>query len=416
MNRRNALRAGATLFGAPWQKILASPATSLPEDALFRRDPETYWTRIRDEQFFLPYWRSFLNNGSLGVLPRPVYQTMAAYLENAAALELSYPYPRWGYETLDEEREEMSKFLGCKKDELALMHNATEAISTVAAGLDLKPGDEVLMTNQEHVSGKSGWEEKRARFGITIREVPIPLPPKDPAQLADLMISAIGPKTRVISFSGMTSPTGLILPIREICDAARAKGILTLVDGAHMHGQMALKLSDLNCDFFAGSPHKWMFAPAGSGFLYIREENLERLWPMNVTGGWDDKSLKAGRFMRQGTNNRAIIEGMIAGLRFAQSVGTDRIYARVHQLARRTYERAARLPYIELLTPNDDRMFAALVGIRFKKDSSAVWQEASKRRIFVSGGQQVRMSQHIHTRPSDIDELFDIIESKMGKA
>lgn len=416
MNRRNALRAGATLLGAPWQKILASPATSLPEDALFRRDPETYWTRIRDEQFFLPYWRSFLNNGSLGVLPRPVYQTMAAYLENAAALELSYPYPRWGYETLDEEREEMSKFLGCKKDELALMHNATEAISTVAAGLDLKPGDEVLMTNQEHVSGKSGWEEKRARFGITIREVPIPLPPKDPAQLADLMISAIGPKTRVISFSGMTSPTGLILPIREICDAARAKGILTLVDGAHMHGQMALKLSDLNCDFFAGSPHKWMFAPAGSGFLYIREENLERLWPMNVTGGWDDKSLKAGRFMRQGTNNRAIIEGMIAGLRFAQSVGTDRIYARVHQLARRTYERAARLPYIELLTPNDDRMFAALVGIRFKKDSSAVWQEASKRRIFVSGGQQVRMSQHIHTRPSDIDELFDIIESKMGKA
>ncbi len=416
MNRRNALRAGATLFGVPWQKILASPASSLPEETLFARDPEVYWTRIRDEQFFLPHWRSFLNNGSLGVLPRPVYQTMATYLENAAALELSYPYPRWGYETLDEPREEMAKFLGCKKDELALMHNATEALSTVAAGLDLKPGDEILMTNQEHVSGKSGWEQKRARFGTTIREVAIPLPPKDPGQLADLMISAIGPKTRVLSFSGMTSPTGLILPIREICDAARAKGILTLVDGAHMHGQMALKLSDLNCDFFAGSPHKWMFAPAGSGFLYIREENLERLWPMNVTGGWDDKSLKAGRFMRQGTNNRAIFEGMIAGLRFSQSIGSERIYTRIHQLARHTYERAARLPYIELLTPNDDRMFAALVGIRFKKDSSAVWQEAGKRKIFVSGGQQVRLSSHIHTRPADIDELFDIIESKMGKA
>src|SRR5487761_1981004 len=185
MNRRNALRAGATLFGVPWQKILASPASSLPEETLFARDPEVYWTRIRDEQFFLPHWRSFLNNGSLGVLPRPVYQTMATYLENAAALELSYPYPRWGYETLDEEREEMAKFLGCKKDELALMHNATEALSTVAAGLDLKPGDEILMTNQEHVSGKSGWEQKRARFGTTIREVAIPLPPKDPGQLAD---------------------------------------------------------------------------------------------------------------------------------------------------------------------------------------------------------------------------------------
>jgi selenocysteine lyase/cysteine desulfurase len=179
---------------------------------------------------------------------------------------------------------------------------------------------------------------------------------------------------------------------------------------------MPVKISDLNCDFFAGSPHKWMFAPAGSGFLYIREENLDRLWPLNCTGGWDDRSLKAGRFMRQGTNNRAVFEGMIAGLRFAEAVGPDRIYTRIHQLARRTYERAAKLPYIELLTPNDDRMFAALVCIKFKKDSGAVWQETAKQKIFVSGGQQVRLSSHIHTRPSDIDQLFDIIESKMGKA
>jgi selenocysteine lyase/cysteine desulfurase len=416
MNRRDALRTGATLFGVPWQKVVGATPAPLPDDALFTRDPETYWKRMREEQFFLPEWRSFLNNGSLGVLPRPVVRTMAKYLEDAAALETPYPYPRWGYETLDEERDELSKYLGCAKDELAIMHNATEAITTVASGLDLKAGDEVLMTSLEHTSGKAGWEQKRARYGITIREVPIPLPPKDPGQLADLMISAIGPKTRIVSFSGIISPTGLIMPIREICDAARAKGVLTLVDGAHMHGQMALKLSDLHCDFFAGSPHKWMFAPAGSGFLYIREEKLDLLWPLNVTGGWDDKSLKAGRFMRQGTNNRAIIQGMIAGLRFAQAVGPDRIYARIHQLARQTYARAAKLPYIQLLTPNDDRMFAALVCIKFNKDSGAVWQETARRKIFVSGGQQSRLSTHIHTRPSDIDELFDIIEDKMGKA
>ncbi len=400
----------------PWQKVIGATPNALPDDALFSRDPETYWTRMREEQFFLPQWRSFLNNGSLGVLPRPVYQAVATYMQNAAALETAYPYPRWGYETLDEEREELSKYLGCKKDELALMHNATEAITTVASGLDLKAGDEVLMTNLEHTSGKAGWAQKQARYGVTVREVAIPLPPKDPAQLADLMISAIGPKTKILSFGGILSAPGTIMPIREICDAARAKGVLTLVDGAHMHGQVPLKISDLNCDFFAGSPHKWMFAPAGSGFLYIREENLDRLWPLNCTGGWDDRSLKAGRFMKQGTNNRAVFEGMMAGLRFAQAVGPDRIYTRIHQLARRTYERAARLPYIELLTPNDDRMFAALVSIKFKKDSGAVWQETAKRKIFVSGGQQVRLSSHIHTRPSDIDQLFDIIEAKMGKA
>ncbi len=416
MNRRHALRTGAAIFGLPWQKILAAPVPPLPDKSLFEKDPEAYWTRIREEQFYLPKWRSFLNNGSLGIAPRPVLSVVGEYLQNSAALELDYPYPRWGYETLDEYREELSQFLGCKKDELALMHNATEALSTVAAGIDLKPGDEVVMTDQEHVSGKSGWQQKRDRYGITIREVKIPLPPKDAGQLADLMIGAIGPKTRVMFFSGITSPTGLIMPIRQICDAARAKGVISVVDGAHMAGQVRMPISELNCDYFCGSPHKWLFAPAGSGFLYIREEMLDRTWPMCVTGGWDDKSLKAGRFMRMGTNNRAIFEGMIAGLHFAQSIGHERIQARAHRLAKRVYDRAHRLPYIELLTPNDDRMFGALVTVRFKVDAKPVWEETNKRKIFISGAQQVRISTHIHTRPADVDQLFDIIEEKLGRA
>lgn len=416
MNRRTALRAGAAAFGVPWQRILAATTPALPDSALFERDPESYWKRIRDEQFYLPAGRSFLNNGSLGVAPRPVLAAVADYLEKGAALETADPYPRWGYETMDAHREELARFVGCNKDEIALMHNATEANTTVATGLDLKAGDEVVMTDQEHPSGRAGWRLKEARYGVTVREVKIPLPPKNPGQLADLLVSSIGPRTRVLMFSGMTSPTGLIMPIREISDAARAKGVITMVDGAHMHGQMPLRLSDLHCDFFSGSPHKWMFAPAGCGFLYIREEWLDRLWPLNVTGAWDDKSLKAGRFMRMGTNNRALFEGMLAGIKFAHAIGPERIYARIHQLARRTFERARALPYIELLTPDDDRMFAALVGISFKKDASAVWQETAKQRIFVSGGQRMRLSSHIHTRPSDIDQFFDIVEAKLGKA
>ena len=145
MNRRDALRASAIMFGVPWQKVMGAAPAALPDNALFEKDPEAYWLRIREEQFFLPPTRSFLNNGSLGVMPRPVVQAVADYLQKSAALQTPYSYPRWGYETLDEEREELSKYLGCKKDELALMHNATEAMSTVAAGLDLKPGDEVTV-------------------------------------------------------------------------------------------------------------------------------------------------------------------------------------------------------------------------------------------------------------------------------
>lgn len=134
------------------RRFLSVTAAALPPSSLRESSPELYWQRIRDEQFLLPDWRNFLNNGSLGLTPRPVLKAMEEFMEDAAGLR-SDQYPRWGYETLDEERAEMAAFVGCKKDELAFVHNATEAMSTIAAGLDLKAGDEVLLTDQEHVSG-----------------------------------------------------------------------------------------------------------------------------------------------------------------------------------------------------------------------------------------------------------------------
>lgn len=418
MNRRDLLKSAgyaAALFGLPAEVVADAPTASLPPSSLHDHDPERYWARIRDEQFLLPGWRAFLNNGSLGIAPRPVVAAVTDYLNRSAALDVK-EYPRWGYETLDDERTELAEYIGCKKDELALMHNATEALSTIAGGLDLKPGDEVVITDQEHPSGNSPWRMKEARYGITVREVKIPLPPSNPGQLADLMVSSIGPRTRVLFFSGITSPTGLIMPIREICDAARAKGVITAVDGAHMHGQVAVKISDLGCDLFAGSPHKWMFAPAGCGILYVREEMLDRLWPNTVTGEWDKKSLKAARYMRVGTNNRAIIEGMMAGLRFANQIGPDRIYARIHQLARQMYAKARVYPYIDMVTPDDDRMFGSLVSIRIKKNPAKLWELCAQKRIWTTGGDRPRLSAHIHTRPSDIDLFFGTMEEALGKS
>jgi selenocysteine lyase/cysteine desulfurase len=416
MNRREALRGtayAAALFGLPLGAAAATPA--LPDSKLFENDPETYWSRIRREQFLLADWRAFLNNGSLGVAPRPVLEAIAGYLDRAAALT-SDEYPRWGYETLDEIRQELADFFGCKKDELALTHNATEGMNTVANGLDLQAGDEVVLTDQEHPSGLCPWLQKQARFGIRVREVKIPLPPQSPEQITDLLISAIGPRTRVLSFSGITTRTGLWLPVRQICDAARAKGVLSVVDGAHMHGQVPFKLAELGCDFFAGSPHKWMFAPAGCGILYGREEMLDRLWVNVATGGWEDRKLKAARFMMVGTNNRAIFEGFVAALRFLRALGPERVYGRIHQLARSAYERARALPKVELLTPNDDRMFAGMVTLRFPgTDVTPVLKLAEKRRIWLlGGGERFRISTHIHTRPADLDAFFETVREGLG--
>jgi isopenicillin-N epimerase len=418
LNRRNLLRstaaaAAAALYGVgpSWS---SETEKSLPSNELFTSNPEKYWLQLREEQFYLPDWRVFLNNGSLGVAPRPVLKAVTDYLDRSAALNVD-EYPRWGYETLDDYRAEMAAFVGCKKEELAFTHNATEAMSTIAAGLDLKSGDEVLLTDQEHPSGRSGWLVRQARHGITVREVKIPLPPKSSAELADLIISSFGPKTRVVCFSGITSPTGLILPMKEICAAARAKGIISVIDGAHINGQIPVRLSELGCDYYVGSPHKWLFAPAGSGLLYIREENLTKLWPTVVSARWDDQQLGAARFMMMGTNNRSIFEGTMAGLRFAKQIGPERIYERIHALSRYTYAKANECPHVTLLTPEDHTLYGSLVSIRFKKGNpTQLWKVCKEKKIWVVEGERVRLSAHIHTRKSDIDEFFAVLNETLG--
>ncbi|HYZ85302.1 MAG TPA: aminotransferase class V-fold PLP-dependent enzyme [Bryobacteraceae bacterium] len=398
--------------------VAAAARAALPEKTLLSSDPEAYWRRIRAEQFLLPDWRVFLNNGSLGTAPRVVVDAVGAHLEKGAAL-VTNEYPRWGYETLDAERDEVASFLGGRRDELAFTHNATEAMSMIAGGLDLKAGDEVLITDQEHPSGRGPWYAKAARFGITVREVKIPLPPKSPEQLAEVITSAFGPKTKVVSFSGILTTTGLIMPVRQICDAARAKGILSVVDGAHMIGQVPFSVLELSCDYFAGSPHKWLFAPPGCGVLYVREEAQDRLWPVVMTGNWDQKQLKAARYQMVGTNNRAIIAGLIEGLRFHKAIGSDVIYRRIHELAKRVRARAAGMSQVELLTPEDDRMYAALTTFRFARGSTdlkPLWAECDRRRIWIIKSENLRVSTHIHTRPSDIEELFEVIRETMPPA
>ncbi len=382
----------------------------MPAAALAAENPEAYWRRVREEQFHLPGWRAFLNNGSLGIAPRPVVAAVQKYLERSAALDMD-EYPRWGYERMDAHRETLARHVGCKAADLSLTHNATEAMSIVASGLDMKAGDEVVMTDQEHPSGKGAWMVRRQRHGIQIRQVALPLPPKDPGQIADLLIGSIGPRTRVLSFSGITTTTGMVLPVREICRAARAKGVLTLVDGAHMHGQIPFRMEETECDFMAGSPHKWLFAPAGCGLLYMRPEMQERVWPSITTDAWPNMTLQGARFMQVGTNNRAIFEGMVAGVEFARAIGPELIYARIHKLARMAFERARGKGDLQLLTPDDDRMFGSLVSFQmrpghFRKFSSL----CRERKIWIMQSERFRVSAHIHTRPEDIELLFQTID------
>jgi selenocysteine lyase/cysteine desulfurase len=151
--------------------------------------------------------------------------------------------------------------------------------------------------------------------------------------------------------------------------------------------------------------------------MYVREEMQERLWPSIVTGNWDDKKLKAARYMMVGTNNRAIFEGMLAGLRFHKELGSDAVYKRIHSLARTVLERARKSPHLELLTPDDDRMFGSLVTVKVKSgDHTRLLDACRKKRIWVLQADRIRISTHVHTRQSDIDAFFATVDEVYGKS
>ncbi len=161
----------------------------------------------------------------------------------------------------------MAAFLHISRDELAMLRNATEANNVVCNGLDLKSGDEAILSDQEHPGCRGCWEQKAARHGINIVNVALPAQPDNPDEIVALFERAITPRTKILVFSHITSPTGLILPVKQICAMARAKGLMTHVDGAHAVGQLPLDLHDLGCDFYASSPHKWLMAPKVTGLL-----------------------------------------------------------------------------------------------------------------------------------------------------
>jgi isopenicillin-N epimerase len=339
LNRRSFFGSAAGSVAAlafPYGLIgqLAQAPAAMPDRELLKQDEERYWAEIR-RQFLIPADEVYLNNGTVGSSPAPVLRAIFAGYKTTERLDQADPedYPIWGYAAWNEFRDPLARLVGCRRDEIALVRNATEANSYIANGIDLKPGDEVLITDQEHPGGEGPWNLKAKRYGVVIKKVTLPRPVKDAAQVLNRFSDAITPRTRVIFFSHITTFSGVVLPAKELCALARSKGILSAVDGAHVPGMMRLNLDELGCDLYAASPHKWLQATKGTGFLYMRDEVIDRVWNTIATEGWDEPALRAERFQRIGSSNLPALWGLRAAIEFADAIGMEEIERRHRRLA-----------------------------------------------------------------------------------
>jgi len=321
-------------FGGELFAQLAQAPGQLPDRGLYDANEEAYWTELR-KQFLIPADEVYLNNGTVGSSPAPVLRAIFDGYNETEKMAQSDPedYPIWGYAAWNEFRDPLAAFVGCKRDEIALLRNATEANSYIANGVDLKAGDEVLMTDQEHPGGEHPWDLRAKRYGVVVKKITLPKPVPNGAAVLNLFSDAITPRTRVLFFSHITTVTGVVLPTKELCALARSKGILSAVDGAHVVGMMALNLHELGCDMYSSSPHKWLQATKGSGFLYVRDEVIDRVWSTIATEGWDDTKIRAERFQRIGSSNVPALWGLRASVKLASDIGMERIEKRHRKTA-----------------------------------------------------------------------------------
>jgi selenocysteine lyase/cysteine desulfurase len=387
--------------------------TSLNQKYIEDESPDgVYWEGIR-KHFLFQDGLIMMNNGTVGPMPKPVFNTLMKYFR----LQVTNPFDVYNFiPTLKETvRQKLARFINASADEIVLTHNTTEGINFVAAGLDLKEGDEVILSNMEHPGAIHPWRLKEKRRGIVIKQVPFGFPPQGVSEIVDAIAAAITPRTKIISIGHTVYISGLISPLKEVSQMARQKGILVLGDSAHGLGMLDLKMNELGVDFFASSPYKWLGAPTGIGLLYVRKEVQDKLWPTIVTSGWDTAN-NARKFEAHGQDADALVFALGEALDFQNAIGKKRVERRIKALAGHLKQELRKIQGVKLHTPEDTYLSGGLTAFSLDgvDPSRIVDFVREKYNIVVrtigsqeAGTYAVRVSTPIYVSYKDIDLFLE---------
>jgi selenocysteine lyase/cysteine desulfurase len=374
---------------------------------------EDYWFEVQ-QAFTVDRSIVNLNNGGVSPSPRVVQDAMRRYLEYSNQAPV---YTMWQVlePQVESVRRRLAASFGCDPEEMAITRNASEALEICQLGLDLKPGDEVLTTDHDYPRMLTTWDQRVRRDGVVLKQVPFPAPPPSMDYLVDLFAKNIGPKTRVIHFCHITNLSGQIFPVKQICQLARSRGIEAIVDGAHAFAHFPFKRDDLDCDYYGTSLHKWLLAPHGTGFLYVRKAKIEKLWPMMAAPPSMNANIR--KFEEIGTHPAANHNAIAEALTFYEGIGAERKAARLRFLRDRWMKRLEGQPRVKLHTSYDPAQSCGLANVEIEgmdpgKIAGYLWD---KKRIIVTAiGHPactgLRVTPNVYTTLDEVDTFAAAME------
>jgi selenocysteine lyase/cysteine desulfurase len=390
--------------------------SSSPETAA---GDEDFWFRVR-ESFTIDRNSVNLNSGSVSPAPRSVQTAMHQYWD-ITNMSPSYYVDEMLGPRMEVVRRRLAGAFGCAPEEMAITRNTSESMQIVQMGLDLKPGDEVLTTTQDYPRMLTAWRQREARDGVVLRTVPFPTPPREPGVLITRIEEAITPRTRVLLICHVTYTTGQIFPVKDICAMAREKGIETLVDGAHGFAHFPFTRDDLDCDYYATSLHKWLYAPVGTGFLYVKREKIRDLWPLMAAPISMREDIR--KFEEIGTHPIAIKGAITEALTFHDGIGAERKAERLRFLRRRWSDRARELPRVRVLNSDDPRQSCGIGALSIEGvDANALTDHLERRyrihvrpRVVEGELDCIRVTPNVFTTLEEVDLLAEAIEEVSRK-
>ena len=318
---------------------------------------ESYWSSIQDA-FEVDRTLINLNNGGCSPAPAHVLDQMIRDVRFSNEIPV---YQMWTVlePRIESCRRELAAEFGCDPEEMAITRNASESLENLIFGIDLKPGDEVIQTNQNYPRMITSWAQRARRDGIVVKQVSFPVPPPSPAAVVDAFRKAITPKTRVIEVTHITNLTGQILPVRDIVRLGREHDIEVFVDGAHAFAHFPFKRDELECDYYATSLHKWLFAPIGTGFLYVRRNKQKKIWPLMAAPPEMDENIR--KYEEIGTHPAANHNAIAVAVAFNRGIGPERKIARLRYLRDRWANRLlAASDRVKMITPIGPNMSGAI--------------------------------------------------------